>query len=184
MVCTCMYSLVINFIYHTYTCTHTHTLRFTHFVIWPRRKPSTNSKTSYYKFVIVRNPLEWLLSAYHNKLESPFNYLIRRNFLKGYKLISWRSIREKTLKPGLPTRVHITLPIFTPPSQSFYSLWLDFLSTAIMNTSSHLFSCASIVLCTMTFPQLQNAGVWCICSYVVSWYSIPILDLLPWIHCS
>ena len=58
---------------------------------------------NYFKFAIVRNPMERLVSAYRNKVEMPFNYSNRHfpDRLKGYILRRFRKLEyQKWLEIG------------------------------------------------------------------------------------
>ena len=78
---------------------------------------------NYYKFAIVRNPLERLLSAYRNKLESPLNYTIRRNFPERLKAYILKKFRTEEFEDWIADdEVHTTVDIH--PSFSEFLLFM------------------------------------------------------------
>lgn len=52
---------------------------------------------NYYKVIIVRNPMERLVSAYRNKLEAPLNFTIRKQFPERLKAYILRTYNKKIL---------------------------------------------------------------------------------------
>ena len=78
---------------------------------------------NYYKFAIVRNPLERLLSAYRNKLESPLNYTIRRNFPERLKAYILKKFRTEEFEDWIADdEAHTTIDIH--PSFSEFLLFM------------------------------------------------------------
>ena len=70
---------------------------------------------SYYKFAIVRNPLERLLSAYRNKLEHPVVYAERRHFPSSLQLFIMSLFRPSQIRvwlESLPDKRHSIFPSF------------------------------------------------------------------------
>ena len=70
---------------------------------------------NYYKFAIVRNPLERLLSAYRNKLEHPVVYADRKHFPNSLQLFIMSLFRPKQVHSWLVSPAqdrHIIYPSF------------------------------------------------------------------------
>ena len=82
---------------HTHTHahnTHTHTLGTGPFLPPPHPQQALYKLKNYYKMIIVRNPLEKLLSAYRNKIEPPLNFENRNAFPDEVKLFILRHFRH------------------------------------------------------------------------------------------
>ena len=78
---------------HTHT-THTHTLGTGPVLPPPHPQQALYKLKNYYKMIIVRNPLERLLSAYRNKIEPPLNFENRNAFPDEVKLFILRHFRH------------------------------------------------------------------------------------------